>query len=149
MREYPNAVRARPSNDFHSFRHLADQSLGGKGALGTRRRDVWVPPTDVYETRDSIVIKMSVPGIKTGNVQVSFGQDVVAVSGYRGPAPEPGLVAYHQMEILNGYFERRVVIHKPVNPQATTAEYKDGFLWIRIPRAAERVLRAFTIRIKP
>ena len=139
---------ARPTDDFHTLGHLMDEFFGGKRARWTRSRDVWVPPTDVYETRTDIVIKMSVPGINAGSIRVSFGREGVAVSGYREPPSEPGIVAYHQMEIRNGYFERRVVIHKPINPDGTAAEYRNGFLWIRIPKAAAHMDRAFTIRIK-
>jgi len=148
MAENRDRVRVGASDDFHSLRHLMDEFFTGRRGPGARGRDVWVPPTDVYETQGEIAIKMDVPGIKPSSVRVRFTHDEVTVSGYRAPSAEPGLIAYHQMEIRSGYFERRVVVHKPVNPEATTAQYCDGFLWIRIPKAASHVHRTLTIRIR-
>jgi HSP20 family protein len=137
-----------PTDDFEALRHMMDEFFGSHRHVSLRSRDVWVPPTDVYETQTHIVIKMSVPGIKTSDVRVRFGREGVSISGYRCPTHEPALTAYHQMEIRNGYFERRVIIHKPVNPADTTAEYRDGFLWIRIPKAGVPIERSVTIRIR-
>ena len=54
---------------------------------------------------------------------------------------------YHQMEIRNGYFERRIVIHTPFDPNGATAEYADGFLCVLIPKAPELVRHVLSIRL--
>ena len=91
---------------------------------------------------------MSVPGINAGSIRVSFGREGVAVSGYREPPSEPGIVAYHQMEIRNGLFERRVVVHKPIDPDGATSEYTNGFLWVRVPKATAFVRRIVRIKLQ-
>ena len=74
----------------------------------TTRKKVWL----AYKRRGG-----------TGNVRVLFDGDVVTIAGHRQAVREPGLVAYHQMEIRNGYFERRMIIRVPVDPEAATAQY--------------------------
>ena len=130
-------VVRRMMNDFYAFRRMP----------GARSRDVWMPPTDVYETRDAVVIKMSVPGIKPTDVRVLFNGDEIVIGGYLAAARETGVVAYHQMEIRNGYFERRAVVRKPVDPDGAAAAYQDGFLWLRVPKAEISVRRVCTIRL--
>ena len=45
-----------------------------------------------------------------------------------------GRRAYHQMEILSGKFEIEVEIVIPAIMESASAEYKDGFLTIILPK---------------
>ena len=148
MRQHSDPVRVKERDEFEIFRRWVDDFFGSSRSVAGPRGEAWVPPTDVYETHEEVVIKMSLPGIKTANVQVRFEGDVVTISGYRESPTEAGLVAYHRMEIRNGRFERTVVIHKPLNPEAATAQYRDGFLWIRIPKVAARAHEVYALRIR-
>ncbi len=148
MPQSNDPVRVRPADESEVFRRWMDEFFGFSRPVARQGGEAWVPPTDIYETEQDVVIKMSVPGIKTQNVRVLFDGDVVTISGYRESPPEAGLVAYHRMEIRNGYFERRVVIHRPINPEAATAQYRDGFLWIQIPKVGVRVHRVYALRLR-
>lgn len=148
MVDQNDLLQARPRDQLEGFRRLVDDFFGRGTAHGGRGGETWVPPTDVYETQQEIVIMMCVPGIKTGNVRVLFDGDVVTVAGHRQAVREPGLVAYHQMEIRNGHFERRMIIRVPVDPEAATAEYRDGFLWIRLPKVTAAVHRIYSLRLR-
>ena len=149
MAQQLGASQAKSGNEHEAGRRMMDDFYAFRKMLGAHGRDVWMPPTDVYETHDDIVIKMSVPGIEAQDVRILFDGDMIIISGYRGAAHEPAVVAYHQMEIRSGYFERRVVVHRPIDPEAASAEYRDGFLWVRIPKAGTLVRRVLTIRLKP
>jgi len=134
-------------DDADIFRRALDEFYSFAKLRGSPNADVWAPPTDVYETSTHVVVKMCVPGVSRDSVRVSFRGDVLTISGYRGAAPEPRLVAYHQMEIRNGYFQRRVAIRIPIDPEQTSAQYHDGFLWVRIPKAQRLSGGSFTIRV--
>ena len=41
---------------------------------------------------------------------------------------------WHQMEIAHGRFERVLALPQEVDAERITATYKDGFLYITIPR---------------
>jgi len=71
----------------------------------------------------------------------------VTICGVRR-GPDPGTVRkYHQMEIRNGYFERRLVLHMPFDPAGMRAEYKDGFAYIFMPKSQESVRHVVSIRL--
>ena len=125
---------------------LFDEVIPPRRWLPLRHIRVWRPPTDVYETHENVVIKMSVPGIRKADVRVSFDGEEIIISGYRTASHDAHVMAYHQMEIRNGWFERRVVIRKPINSEAATADYRDGFLWIRVPKGRGVARRVITIR---
>ena len=75
------------------------------------------------------------------------GPGVITACGVRR-VPDPGSVLrYHQMEIRSGYFERRVILHTPLDPRGAHWDYEDGFLFIYIPKAVEQVRHVFSMGI--
>jgi HSP20 family protein len=93
----------------------------------------WSPPTDVYETETDYVVRVEVAGIQETELEVSFENGVLVVSGVRPDVPERR--AYHQMEIHFGKFSTSIGVPGPINLDHSTAEYKDGFLSVRMPKA--------------
>ena len=146
MQHKPASALLQQGDEFEVLRQMVGQLQAFRKAFDLQSTEVWGPPTDVYETSVEIVIKMAIPGLAAGNIRIVFSDDLVVVSGYRRASHDPDLTAYHQMEIRSGYFERRLIIHKPVDPEATGVEYEGGFLWIRMPKVVRTVQTAFAIR---
>jgi HSP20 family protein len=96
------------------------------------RSGIWSPPTDVYETEENYAIKVEVAGMRDEDFEVAFEKNILMISGYRSDLNERR--AYHQMEIRFGRFEIALEIPVRVNIEKATAEYKDGFLMIMLPK---------------
>jgi HSP20 family protein len=101
------------------------------------RSNMWSPPTDVYETEQNYVIKVEIAGMRDEDFDVAFENNTLWISGYRPDLHERR--AYHQMEIRFGRFELAVEIPIPVSIDKATAEYKDGFLTIMLPRSDGKI----------
>lgn len=97
------------------------------------RSSIWSPPTDVYENEENYVIKVEIAGMRDEDLEVAFEENILMISGFRSDLNERR--AYHQMEIRFGRFELAVEIPVTVNMEKATAEYKDGFLTIMLPRS--------------
>jgi HSP20 family protein len=97
------------------------------------RSSIWSPPTDVYETEENYVIKVEIAGMRDEDFDVGFENNILMISGYRSDLNERR--AYHQMEIRFGRFELAVEIPVAVDIEKATAEYKDGFLTVVLPKA--------------
>jgi len=145
----PNAGRldVRPSSDDSVFREFLSEFRVARGRLRGSQPGCWEPPADVYETDSDIVIKVCIPGVSRNELKVNVNGDVVTICGVRRGADAGSVVCYHQMEILNGYFERRIRVRTPFDPQATTARYRDGFLYVLLPKAQELVRHVLTVRL--
>jgi HSP20 family protein len=94
---------------------------------------LWSPPTDVYETDTHYVVRVEVAGIRETDLEVSYENGILVISGVRPDLPERR--AYHQMEIHFGKFSTAIGVPGPVDLDNSTAEYKDGFLSVRMPKA--------------
>jgi HSP20 family protein len=97
------------------------------------RSSIWSPPTDVYETEENYVVKVEIAGMRDEDFDVVFENNVLMIGGYRSDLNERR--AYHQMEIRFGRFEIAVDVPVTVDIEKATAEYKDGFLTILLPRS--------------
>jgi len=98
-----------------------------------RRSSLWNPPTDVYETDDAYVVRVEIAGMREEDFEVAFENKILVITGSRPDRSERR--AYHQMEIQSGKFATAVGLAAPVEVETATAEYAEGFLTIRLPKA--------------
>jgi HSP20 family protein len=102
-----------------------------------RQSQVWSPPTDVYETDASIVVKIEIAGLSPEDFSISLAHRVLAIRGVRqDPASK---LVYQRMEINYGQFQTEVYLPWPVNERSEIeATYEQGFLTILLPKAPAR-----------
>ncbi len=147
MSKTSGLVEVTPFDQFDHFRRMLDDSYWFGKVLSSREADVWKPPTDVFETKDKIIIKMSLPGVNPKDIGIEFNGDVVTICGFRRWDHSQRVVAYHQMEIRNGYFKRAIRLNIPFDPDGAAADYKEGFLKLEVPKAREPVQRVLVMRL--
>ncbi len=92
---------------------------------------VWSPPTDVYETEEAYVVVVEIAGMREGDFEVLYDAGMLLIAGKRPDVTERH--AYHQMEIHFGKFSAAVALPGPVDLDRAAAEYKDGFLVVKLP----------------
>ena len=97
------------------------------------KSSLWRPPTDIYETETSFIIKVEIAGMCEDEIEVAVENNLLLISGARSDTPEQRAY-YHQMEIQSGKFEIAAEIPMPVNVEQAGALYKDGFLTVTLPK---------------
>jgi len=110
------------------------QSLGSTSSSWRvkLRSHIWRPPTDVYETKDSVVVRVEVAGMREEDFSISLSGKELVIRGIRPDIPERR--AYHQMEIIFGEFMSEVELPCDVDAEQVKAEYKMGFLRLELPK---------------
>jgi HSP20 family protein len=94
--------------------------------------NAWRPPTDVYETDEMFFVKMEIAGVSDDDIEVVMEDGNLFITGKRSDST--GRRSYHQMDIQYGKFSVGIELPERLNTEGTTAEYKDGFLTIQIPK---------------
>jgi HSP20 family protein len=92
----------------------------------------WSPPTDVYETEVSFIVRVEVAGLKGSDFQINAEENYLVISGVRDEPPERRV--YHQMEIRFGEFSTAVELPPEVDVTKAEADYRDGFLNVVLPK---------------
>ncbi len=94
--------------------------------------NAWRPPTDVYETENAIVILIEAAGLDPDEIEVEFSDKILTIHGKR--LDRHPRSACHCLEVQYGEFIRQIYLPGQYNIEASTAEYKDGFLTITLPK---------------
>jgi HSP20 family protein len=96
------------------------------------RSHVWRPPTDVYETDETIMVRVEIAGMEEAEISIELHEQLLVIHGVRQDVAERR--AYHQMEILFGEFMTEIELPGPVVAEEVVAEYKGGFLKVTLPQ---------------
>ena len=111
--------------------------FGNSWPRSLRRAVIWVPPTDVFETEDQIVVQVEVAGVRQSDLTVSLQDRRLIITGTRAD-PEPSHRAYHQMQVRFGDFGAEVELPAPIDEGRVQASYVDGLLRIVLPKRKPR-----------
>lgn len=94
----------------------------------------WKPPVDIYETAGEIMVLVEIAGMKKKDINVTMENDLLKISGARPDFSPSTKMKLHQMEIDYGKFQRIVKISLPIDMHNISAQYKEGFLQITLPK---------------
>jgi HSP20 family protein len=96
----------------------------------------WVPPVDVAETQDRILVRAEVPGMKQEDIQIEFENGLLTIRGERRIEKSEAMT-WHRVERVYGNFSRSFTLPRTVDPEKITASYRDGILEIEVPKREE------------
>lgn len=97
----------------------------------------WSPTLDVFDDKDSLVVKVELPGLKKDEINISLHEGVLTVSGERKRETEKKEGESFRSERYFGKFQRSVTLPTAVDSNKVSAAYKDGVLTVELPKAEE------------
>lgn len=103
---------------------------------------------DVYEEKNTVIAKMSLPGINPEEVDISIEGDTLTISGRREEEKEVDKKDYYSKEIRRGSFTRFVSLPQSVDAGKAEAKYENGELVVTMPSVAGAKERGVKIKIK-
>jgi HSP20 family protein len=106
----------------------------------------WVPPLDIYETKEMFVVSVELPGIEPDSVDVSIEDSTLTVKGERSFTNEVDEDSFHRVERRYGSFARSLSLPQTARPEAIEASFDRGVLTIEIPKAEEVKPRKISIK---
>lgn len=92
---------------------------------------------DMYQTKDNVVIKSTIAGVKPEDIDVTIANDMVTIRGERKRDFEASSEDYFYQECYWGSFSRSVVLPVDVDIENVSADLRDGILTVVLPKAAK------------
>lgn len=121
---------------------------GTEAGSGTSAGGAWVPPLDIYETKDHYVVHVELPGVDPEGVEVSVEDGTLTISGERAFYHEVDEDQFHRVERRFGAFLRTLSLPPAARADAIEASFDKGVLTIKVPKAEEAKPRRITIKAK-
>jgi len=102
---------------------------------------------DVYQTKDTVVIKAPIAGVRPGDIDVAISEDVVTIRGDRKDEKAVEKEHYYVQECFWGSFSRSVILPTSTIADEAVATLKDGVLTIEIPKVVQNKIKK--IKVSP
>lgn len=94
----------------------------------------WVPPVDIKETENELIVKADIPDVEMKNIDVKLENGSLTLRGERKFEAKKDEGRWHRVERSYGAFERVFTVPDTVNPEGVKADYKNGTLTITLPK---------------
>src|SRR5688572_27994704 len=140
-----------PFRDLQDFEQRLASVFGrgvtkpnGEEAIGTAD---WAPLVDITEDDKEFLVKAELPGLKKEDVKVTVEDGVMTISGERKVEMEEKTKKYHRVERTYGKFERSFTLPDNAEGAKVSAEFKDGVLQVRLPKAEKAASKALDVKI--
>ncbi|RPI26398.1 MAG: Hsp20/alpha crystallin family protein [Acidobacteria bacterium] len=106
----------------------------------------WIPPVDIYESADALLVKAELPEVSREDIDIRLENGVLTIRGERKLQEELKKHNCYRMESQYGAFSRSFSLPRTVDSEKIEANYKDGVLNIRIPKREETKPRQIQIK---
>ena len=144
-----NLVTWDPYRELSSLQDRMSRVFGG--GLARRERDeemsmgAWIPPVDIVEEKDRILMTAELPGFQEKDIQIQMEGGVLTLRGERRSETENEGKTFHRMERSYGQFVRSFTLPNNVDRENIKASFHNGLLEIELPKREEAKPRQIKI----
>lgn len=132
-------ARKNPTNDDSVLQNefLNDEEVSDQNWLEDEQEVEGQLAVDVYQTKESVVIKAPIAGVDPKALEVAIAEDVVTIRGERVDDSVVDRENYYVQECYWGAFSRSIIMPVSVNADKAEASLKNGVLSIAIPKVIQ------------
>jgi HSP20 family protein len=107
----------------------------------------WSPTVDIFDKGGEVVIHADLPGIKKEDIDVRVENNLLTIRGKKERKEEVKEEGYFRTERTFGAFSRSFSLPNTVEVGKIQADYKDGVLTLRLPKAEEAKPRQIEVKV--
>lgn len=143
-------VRFSPRADLNLMQREFDRMFGNffpnLGLSDTPDQTAsWAPRIDVVETEDAFLFEFDIPGVEKDDIHVNLHDGVLTVSGEKQSRELSENDDVVRVERFTGHFYRSFSIPTALDDKKIEANYANGVLSLRLPKAEESKPRKIKI----
>jgi HSP20 family protein len=120
---------------FDSFDDMEKMLAGMSSDLVRAPGTSIVPPVDMYETKDAVVVETPMAGVDPKKVEISIDNGLLSIKGSMERKTEVDDKNYYRKEVRSGSVFRQIALPTAVDGTKAEAAFENGILKIRIPKS--------------
>ena len=106
-----------------------------------------VPPVDIVEDAEGILVKADLPGVATENVSIGVEGDTLTIEATVGLG-EPADIQPVYAEVRAAQYKRSFVLSRDLDTEKIDANLRNGVLTLRVPKAERAKPRRIAVRVE-
>ncbi|HWP47186.1 MAG TPA: Hsp20/alpha crystallin family protein [Candidatus Limnocylindrales bacterium] len=135
------------SNVQREMNRIFEEAFGDTGLESLSTRE-WSPAVEVYETKDELVVRAELPGMKQSDIDVSVSDGNLIIRGERKRESEIKEENYYRSEWTYGAFRRSIPLPAGTDPNKIKATYQNGVLEVKLPKPEEAKPKQIKINVQ-
>ncbi len=110
----------------------------------------WVPPVNVEETPEAILVTAELAGVSPDDVEIQLEENVLTISGekHQEGQGEDSERHMHISERITGGFSRSFTLPRKLDVEGIAADFGDGLLRVSVPKAPETRARRIEVKAR-
>jgi HSP20 family protein len=104
--------------------------------LAAERQTVWKPAVEICQKDDRFIVEAALAGVEPRHLDIQVTRDTLLIKADRGHTHPESKGIVHVCEFQPGQLFRAITFPAPIDPDAVTAEYRDGLLRVTAAIAA-------------
>lgn len=116
------------------------------GGRNGRDESTLLPPVDVVEDATGITLYADLPGVTKERLDVRVEADTLLIEGEVGLSTPDGMTSSHA-EVQLSRYRRTFTLSKELNADKVDAEFVQGVLRVRIPKADDAQPRRIAVHV--
>lgn len=125
---------------------MSDNTAATRATQAARPEVLLLPPVDVIENGTGIILYADLPGVSKDTLNVHVEADTLTIEGRLSLAVPEGLEVSHAEVSLPGY-RRTFTLSRELDTTKVSAEFKQGLLTLRIPKAESAQPRKIAVSV--
>ncbi len=113
--------------------------------FGERDFDLRAPRVDMIDREKEILLRAELPGVEKKDLEVNLRGNTVTIKGKTRHKEEERKDDYYRSEIRHGSFSRTIDLPEGVAEEDVKADFKDGVLEVRLPKAEKSAQRKIAV----
>jgi len=133
---------------FSEMERLRREMNGLFSNYGQTSGSATYPLMNVYDEKDNIIVAAELPGFVKDQVDITFSDGILTVSGKQQPLAKTKNMTVVRKERPEGDFEKTVRLPTKIKLDAIKASFSNGILTITMPKAEEVKPKTIAIEAK-
>ena len=128
-------------DEFARARDEMDRMLGrtfGMGMpmteMGFTRPEGWLPPVDVSESDDEVMVRFEAPGVNPRDIDISISGTTLNITGKKEEKEECEGEDFYRCERRFGSFRRAIDLPESVDADRVSADSENGVITVHIAK---------------
>lgn len=121
-------------------------AVAENGPEATRTGPIFVPPTDIIETNEALLMLLDMPGADPETLDVTLDERVLSITA-KSASNEPEGYAPVYTEYRDGMYERKFMVTDQIDDEHIDAVLQDGVLRITLSKASPSPAKKISVKL--